>query len=65
MRLKVEGHPELYRDTESNAIIAQRGSAYQAHVERKRIDRERERRIECLECELKDIKELLKQLIQR
>ena len=69
--LNVEGHSELVRDTESNAIINTNVSAYSVAVKRaeeaqKQRDeiRNATREINSLKCEMHEIKKLLEQLVR-
>ena len=70
--LKVEGHDHLVRDANSKAIINTNVSAYHAALERKRnVQRQKDelrdatREINSLKCEMHEIKDMLKQLIDR
>ena len=69
--LNVEGHSDLVRDTESNAIINTNVSAYSVAVKRaeeaqKQRDeiRNATREINSLKCEMHEIKKLLEQLVR-
>lgn len=69
--LNVEGHSDLVRDTESNAIINTNVSAYSVAVKRaeeaqKQRDeiRDATREINNLKCEMHEIKRLLEQLVR-
>ena len=70
--LKVEGHEDLVRDTNSKAIINRNRTAYE--VAKKRADeaqRQRDeirnttREINILKCEMYEIKDMLTELINR
>ena len=70
--LKVEGHEDLVRDTNSKAIINRNRTAYE--VAKKRADeaqRQRDeirnttREINILKCEMHEIKDMLTELINR
>ena len=69
--LNGEGHSDLVRDTESNAIINTNVSAYSVAVKRaeeaqKQRDeiRNATREINSLKCEMHEIKRLLEQLVR-
>lgn len=63
--IPVEGHPGLYRDSTSNAII----NKNTAEIEKRRTAREkymqREQEIDELKSDVTEIKDLLKQLLER
>lgn len=70
--LKVEGHNDLARDTNSTAIINTNQSAYQAAVKRAReAQRQRDelrdavRQINSLKCEMHEMKALLLKLVDK
>ena len=70
--VQVEGHPDLSRDLNSNAIINRSRSAYErakkraadAQVARDQI-RNTTREINTLKCEMHEIKDMLKTLLGR
>jgi|TARA_R110000772_G_scaffold100944_1_gene201361 hypothetical protein len=70
--VQVEGHPDLSRDLNSNAIINRSRSAYErakkraadAQVARDQI-RNTTREINTLKSEIHEIKHLLKQLVSK
>ena len=70
--VQVEGHPDLSRDLNSNAIINRSRSAYErakkraadAQVARDQI-RNTTREINTLKSEMHEIKHLLKQLVSK
>ena len=70
--LQVEGHTDLVRDTESNAIINKNKSAYMLAKKRaESAQRERDairnasREINNIKCEMHEIKSMLKTLLER
>ena len=70
--LKVEGHNDLVRDTSSGAIINRNRSAYEmakkraADAQRQRDEiRSATREINTLKCEMHEIKDMLKILLDR
>ena len=65
-QLKVEGHTDLVRDINSQAIINTNNVAYNAAVSRsKQRDelRDATREINNIKCEMHEIKSLLQQLV--
>lgn len=72
MKLKVEGHDFLVRDTKSNAIINTNKNEYQLYMNRIRL-REKQgdeirtavKEINTLKNELQEIKELLKKVLEK
>ena len=70
--IQVEGHKDLVRDTKSNAIINRNKNAYdiakkRATEARKQRDeiRSATREINTLKCEMHEIKDMLKTLLDR
>ena len=70
--LKVEGHNNLVRDTESRAIINTDKSSYNQYMsamknKQKQKDQLRDavREINTLKCEMHEIKNLLLQLVEK
>ena len=70
--LKVEGYTELARDSNSHAIINTSKSAYQRAVSRaKAATKERDeirsnaREINNLKCEMHEIKDMLKKVLEK
>ena len=69
--LKVEGHTSLVRDTNSNAIVNTNVSEYQVYMARVR-SREKQgdeirsavKEINTLKAELREIKNLLKEIVK-
>jgi len=70
--LKVEGHNDLVRDTSSGAIINRNRSAYEM-AKRRAIEAQKQRdeirgatrEINTLKCEMHEIKDMLKILLDR
>ena len=70
--LQVEGHDDLVRNTESNAIINKNRSAYliakqRAEAAQRQRDaiRTANREINNIKCEIHDIKSMLKNLLDK
>ena len=70
--IPVEGHKHLYRDNKSGAIINRNRSAYEM-AKRRAADAQRQRdeirgatrEINTLKCEMHEIKDMLKTLLDR
>jgi len=69
--LKVEGHENLVRDTDSNSIINKNVNAYEVakrraeDAQRQRDEiRDTNRELNNLKCEMHEIKSLLQQLVK-
>ena len=70
--MKVEGHADLVRDTNSGAIINRNRNAYEiakrraAEAQKQRDEiRSATREINTLKCEMHEIKDMLKTLLDR
>ena len=70
-RLKVEGHSSLVRDTYSNGIVNTNVSEYQVYMQRVRSRnkqgdeiRSAVKEINTLKAELREIKNLLKEIVK-
>ena len=63
--IKVEGHPNLYRDEQTGAIVNCDDAAYNKYVHSLNIRQSQEREMEQMKNELNDIKQLLKQLLEK
>ena len=63
--LKVEGHEGLYRDPSSNAIINKNKKAWLRHKERRNAAKEKDARIESLESEISEMKDMLQMLLEK
>ena len=69
---RVEGHQDLVRDNKSGAIINRNRSAYEiakrraADAQKQRVEiRSATREINTLKCEMHEIKDMLKTLLDR
>ena len=62
---KVEGHPGLIRDLESNAVINNDKSAYQNYVQLREQKLKEKERLDKLENEVGEIKSLLQKLVDK
>jgi len=72
MKLKVEGHDSLVRDSNSKAIINVATTDYQLYMNRVRMREQQSdqirnavKEINCLKTELEEIKNLLKEVIKK
>lgn len=71
-KLTVEGHPDLYRDPKSGAIVNNNPNDYESYIKSYRIRRNEKERIANIEDDLNDlkgeineIKHLLQQLVSK
>lgn len=62
---KVEGHSDLIRDTETNAVINTDKTAYQNYVLLKNQKLKEKDRLDKLENEVGEIKSLLQKLVDK
>ena len=65
MYKKVEGHSGLLRDMESGAVINNDATAYQNYIAMREQKLKEKERIDNLEIEVSEIKDLLKQIINK
>ena len=65
MRIPVEGHPNLYRDSETNAIINCDKSEYINYLNSLTIKEKEKTKIENMKHEIGEIKNLLKRLLEK
>ena len=65
MYKKVEGHSGLLRDMESGAVINNDATAYQNYIAMREQKLREKERIDNLETEVSEIKDLLKQIINK
>ena len=63
--LKVEGHSYLVRDTMSNAIINQNQAEYNQYKQLRQIKDKEQERLDKLENDLGELKDLLRQLLDK
>ena len=63
--LPVEGHKNLYRDEESNAIVSTDNSAYQDYMNTRRINADKKAEMDDVKRELAELKSLLKELASK
>ena len=63
--IRVEGHPNLYRDEKTGAIINDDSSGYSAYMQaksKKRIEREE---LDKMKSEISEIKQMLAKLAEK
>lgn len=60
--LKVEGHPDLIRNIETNAIINTNQTEYQEYILRKKLKTEEKKKVNTIENEVEDIKKDLEEI---
>ena len=61
--IPVEGHKNLYRDEESNAIISTDVSEHQKYIEARNRKKSERAEIDELKGEIKEIKEMLRSIV--
>ena len=64
-RMKVEGRSDLERDPYSNALVNTDSDAYNAFIQRVNEKNAREERLNRLEKDMSEIKDLIRQLIDK
>tara|TARA_Y100000114_G_scaffold146129_1_gene156517 strand:+ start:50 stop:253 length:204 start_codon:yes stop_codon:yes gene_type:complete len=64
-RMKVEGHSDLERDLYSNALVNTDSDAYNAFIQKVNEKNAREERLNRLEKDMSEIKDLIRQLIDK
>ena len=62
---KVEGHDNLYRDEESNAIINTDRTAYDNYITVRRVNSDKRAEMDDMKKELAELKSLLKELTSK
>ena len=60
--LKVDGHPHLIRNTETNDIINTNQTEYQEYILRKKLKKEEKKKVNTIENEVEDIKKDLEEI---
>jgi hypothetical protein len=65
MAIPVQGHPNLYRDENSGAIINYDNLAYNQYVNSLNIRQNEKKEIDNLKNEVSELKSLLKQLLEK
>ena len=63
--IPVEGHNSLGRDADSNAIVNTDDSAYDAYIKARENARNKDRTSDDLKREVDELKELVKDLVQK
>ena len=64
-RLKVEGRSDLERDLYSNALVNTDSDAYNAFIQKVNEKNAREERLNRLEKDMSELKDLIRQLIDK
>ena len=63
--IPVEGHKNLYRDEESNAIVSTDDSAYQDYMNTRRINSDKKAELDAMKDEIETLKSLLNDLASK
>ena len=60
--IPVEGFESLHRDSNTNAIVNTNKQEYESYLRRKNISEKQKQKIDCIENELEDVKGELKEI---
>ena len=63
--IPVEGHKNLYRDEESNAIVSTDNSAYQDYMNTRRINADKKAEMDEMKKEIETLKLMLNELASK
>ena len=63
--LPVEGHKNLYRDEESNAIVSTDNSAYQDYMNTRRMNADKKAEMDEMKKEIETLKLMLNELASK
>ena len=63
--LPVEGHKNLYRDEESNAIVSTDNSAYQDYINTRRVNADKKAEMDEMIKEIETLKLMLNELASK
>ena len=63
--LPVEGHKNLYRDEESNAIVSTDNSAYQDYMNTRRVNADKKAEMDEMKKEIETLKLILNELASK
>ncbi len=63
--LPVEGHKNLYRDEESNAIVSTDNSAYQDYINTRRVNADKKAEMDEMKKEIETLKLMLNELASK
>ena len=63
--LPVEGHKNLYRDEESNAIVSTDDSSYQDYMNTRRINSDKQAELDAMKSEIETLKLMLNELASK
>ena len=63
--LPVEGHKNLYRDEESNAIVSTDDSAYQDYMNTRRMNADKKAEMNEMKKEIETLKSMLNELASK
>lgn len=63
--LKIQNHPDLIKDKESGAVISNDSAAFVAYINRQEKELKDKARLDTIEKDLSEVKELLHALLNR
>ena len=65
MRMKVEGNDDLERDLYSGGLVNTNKVAYESFLKRQKENQSKETRLNTIENDISELKELLRELLNR
>ena len=65
MRMKVEGNDDLERDLHSGGLVNTNKVAYESFLKRQKENQAKETRLNTIENDISELKELLRELLNR
>jgi len=63
--IKVEGHKNLFRDENTNAIISRDTAGYQDYINTRRINSDKQAELDAMKNEIKTLKSMLNDLASK
>tara|TARA_S200000501_G_scaffold289323_1_gene274144 strand:+ start:3924 stop:4127 length:204 start_codon:yes stop_codon:yes gene_type:complete len=63
--IKVEGHKNLFRDEDTNAIISKDEAGYQDYMNTRRINSDKQSELDAMKSEIETLKSMLNDLASK
>ena len=63
--IKVEGHKNLFRDENTNAIISRDTAGYQDYINTRRINSDKQAELDTMKSEIETLKSMLNELASK
>ena len=63
--IKVEGHKNLFRDEDTNAIISKDEAGYQDYINTRRINSDKQSELDAMKSEIETLKSMLHDLASK